>query len=147
MGRNLSARQLLFAHLAADGKHSLVAAFREVYQPATPQARHVYRNCYRLSRHPAVSAKIRELQSQTLPPLEDSETILRHAVGVVARLSTDSASEHVRLKAAELLYAFADRMQVAHEAEPRETMRAFVELRRLYKQLTEMGDLEDMWRT
>jgi hypothetical protein len=142
MARELNARQMRFASLVASGRKTLVGAFREVYEPTNPKAAHVYRNARRLSRHPGVSARIQELQQQILPSPEDAEEIQRHAVAVAFHLSTDAKTERVRLLAAELLLAVAEKMEAARGAEQAGQTRALVELRRLYRQLTELGDAE-----
>jgi hypothetical protein len=143
MVRELSARQLRFATLLASGKKSIVGAFRETYEPANPKAPHVFRNSFRLSRHPGVREKIRELQIGMFPSIDDAEAIQQHAVAVVFHLSIGSKSERVRLRAAEMLFELSEKLQAARDAAPQHQGRALTELRRIYDRMTALADREE----
>lgn len=140
MARNLNSRQLRFASLVASGRMSMVAAFREVYRPPNPRALYVFRNAFRLSRHPVVAEKIREFRQQLFPALEDAQEIQNHAVAVAYHLSVDATSERVRLGAAELLFELSERLQVARDATPEQEGRALTDIRRLYRRMTVLAD-------
>jgi hypothetical protein len=140
MARELNARQLRFAQLVASGKKTLVGAFREVYEPVNPRARHVYRNSRRLARHPGVSAKIRELQ--LLPSLEDGEALQEHAIATLFHLSSAPSKERTRLAAAELLFAISERLQKVRDVSPREEPGVLADLRRLFRRSIKLADTE-----
>jgi hypothetical protein len=142
MARDLNPRQLRFAQLVASGKRTLVGAFREVYEPSNPKARHVYRNSRRLARHPVVCAKIRELQMT--PSLDDAEALQEHAVATLFHLSSPPAGERTRLVAAELLFAISERLQKMHDAAPREEPGVLADLRRLFRRSFKLADTGSM---
>jgi hypothetical protein len=142
MTRELTARQQRFATLLASGKKSIVDAFRETYAPTNPKAPHVYRNSFRLSRHPAVRERIRELQTE-LYSLDDAEAIQHHAVAVVFHLSISAKSERVRLGAAELLLALAEKLEALGKAAPSEQARLLAGLRRVYRRVEKLADARE----
>jgi hypothetical protein len=144
MPRELTARQLRFATLLASGKKSIVAAFRETYEPRDPRAKHVYRNSFRLSRHPGVRAKIAELQMQMSPSLDDAAAVQRHAVAVAFHLSVGARSERVRLRAAQLLFDLSEKLQAVRDANPAESARLLAGLRNVYRRVMKLDGAEMM---
>jgi hypothetical protein len=117
-----------FAASVAGGK-SLVSAYREVYQPTNGKAPSVYQNAKRSAKHPAIAARIRELQVELLPAPEDMRAVYQHGLAVILQLSITSEDSRVRLRAldeilAELhdLYRRAPTQEplemVSHEEEP-----------------------------
>jgi hypothetical protein len=78
------------------------------------------------------------------PSPDDAEAIHRHAVAVLCHLSIEGRSERVRLAAAELLLALADKLQAAQNAEPSEQARLLGGLRRVYRKVTKFTGIAEM---
>jgi hypothetical protein len=89
--------------------------------------------------------KIKELQMQMCPPLDDdAEAIRGHVLVVLFHLSTYGRNERVRLTAAELLLMLAEKSQAMEKATLSEQATLLTGLRRLYRQAAALGDAETL---
>jgi hypothetical protein len=128
-----------FASLVAEGR-SYVGAYRTVYEPTNPWAKHVNRNAFRVAHNPAVAAQIQELQRQSLPYPEDAQALQARAIGTLFHLSSPPTRERTRLVAAELLFEISERLQQISGATPSEEPGILADLRRLFRRSMKLGD-------
>jgi hypothetical protein len=127
----------------------LVAAYREVYQPANGNSPSAYRRAKRLAKHPGISAQIEELQLERFPAAEDMRAVYEHGLAVIVGLSKSSEDGRVRLQAAQWLCAEAEKRaklegarleKVRVGGEGKEEV--IGELRELYRKALPEGEVE-----
>jgi hypothetical protein len=134
-----------FAASVAAGK-PLVAAYREVYQPANGKAPSTYRNAKRAAKHPGISARIEELELERFPAVEDMRAVYEHGLAVIVRLSKTAKDSRVQLQAGMWLCAEAEK-RAALEASRLEKVRpperredVIAELRAIYQRALPNSD-------
>ena len=138
MPRKLNSRQKQFAASVAAGK-PLVAAYREVYQPANGKAPSTYRNAKRAAKHPGISARIEELELEPCPAAKDPQALYEHGLATIIQVSKSPEDRRVQLQAAQWLCAEAEkrarlealRLEKVRPPERREDVIA--ELRAIYR--------------
>ena len=134
MARRLTHKQSEFASGVAQGM-TVTSAYRKAYQPADGKAPSVYANAKRAMKHPAIAARIEELQLQLLPCPADMAQIYAHGMATIVELSISAEDARVRLRAAEWLCAEAEKREKLEEAaRPRDQRDDIVgSLRELYR--------------
>jgi hypothetical protein len=113
--KNLTHRQSEFAAAVAQGK-TLADAYRVAYEPKNPMAASVYPNSRRAVKHPAIAARIQELQVELLPAPGDMKAIYQHGLATIIQLSISCEDSRVRFRAAEWLCQEAEK-QLKQEAD------------------------------
>jgi len=138
MPRKLNSRQKQFAASVAAGK-PLVAAYREVYQPANGKAPSTYRNAKRAAKHPGISARIEELELEPCPAAKDPQALYEHGLATIIQVSKSPEERRVQLQAGMWLCAEAEK-RAALEASRLEKVRpperredVIAELRAIYR--------------